>query len=80
MTWDEDETAARMLGAAVAIEETTTETPQGYAVHAFAETSAPVMDRLSEPRIAAAFAAGQGMSYQEAAAFALAAVSDRAPL
>jgi len=72
--------AARLLGAADVIEEEIGERPQGYAVRIYAETAAPVLDRLDEPQIAAAHAAGRAMSQADAVAFALTTVSEQAPL
>jgi predicted ATPase/class 3 adenylate cyclase len=74
------EAAARLLGAADVIEEEIGEKLQGYAARIYAETAAPVLDRLDEPNIAAAHAAGRAMSQSDAAAFALATVAERAPL
>ena len=72
--------AARMIGAAVTIEEVMGHTLEIYAAPVYTESAAPVLDRLSEPGIAAAYADGRAMSHLEAAAFALEAVAERAPL
>jgi predicted ATPase/class 3 adenylate cyclase len=72
--------AARLLGAADVIEEEIGERPQGYAVRIYAETAAPVLDRLDEPELAAAHAAGRAMSQADAVAFALATVNEQPPL
>jgi predicted ATPase len=74
------ESAARLFGAADVIEEEIGERIQGYAVRIYAEKAAPVLDRLDEPEIAAAHAAGRAMSQTDAVAFALATVTERAPL
>jgi len=74
------EAAARMLGAADMIEEEIGEDIQGYAATIFTETGARVLDRLDDPQIAAAYAAGRATSQPEAVAHALAAVAERAPL
>ena len=68
--------AAQLLGAATAIEEQTGESMQGYAVDAYTKTAAPVLDRLEEPDVAAAYAAGRAMTQEDAAAYALASVAD----
>jgi tetratricopeptide (TPR) repeat protein len=72
--------AARMLGAADAIEEEIGEDIQGYAASIFAETGARLFDQLDEPQIAAAYASGRAMSQPDAVAHALATVGERAPL
>jgi hypothetical protein len=72
--------AAQLLGAAAAIEEQTGEAMQGYAVDAYTKTAAPVLDRLDEPDVAAAYAAGRAMTQADAAAFALGAVAREARL
>jgi tetratricopeptide (TPR) repeat protein len=72
--------AARLLGAADVIEEEIGERPQGYAVRIYADTAAPVLDRLDEPQIAAAHAAGRAMTQADAVAYALTTVSEQAPL
>ena len=74
------EAAARLLGAADMIEEEIGEDIQGYAATIFTETGARVLDRLDDPQIAAAYAAGRATSQPEAVAHALAAVAERAPL
>ena len=66
------ETAARLLGAAEGVQEQTGDQTQPYAIRAFDETAAPVRKRLSEPAVAAAWAAGRAMSEDEAVSFALA--------
>jgi tetratricopeptide (TPR) repeat protein len=71
--------AAQLLGAAAAIEEHTGEAMQGYAVDAYTKAAAPVLDRLDEPDVAAAYAAGRAMTQADAAARALATVSEAAP-
>jgi len=74
---EEAERIFRELGN---IEELTLEPVQGYAVRIYTETAAPVPQRLSEPEIGSAYAAGRAMSYTEAASFALNAVAETAPL
>jgi hypothetical protein len=74
------ETAARLLGAAGVMQEQIAEELQSYSIQAYAETAAPVTERLDEPDIAAAFAAGKAMSPQDAAQLALDAVGRKAPL
>ena len=72
--------AARVLGAATAIGELTGETMQGYAVDAYTKTAAPVLDRLDDREVAAAYAAGRAMTQADASAYALGAVAREAPL
>jgi len=72
--------AARLLGAAEALHERTGRAIEPYAAPAFDECSAPVRERLGEPELAAAWAAGRAMSEADAAAYALATVGERAPL
>ncbi len=73
------EPAARMLGAAEAIDEVTGWLMEPYEREAFAEAVAPVLARVDEPVIAAALAAGRLMSESDAAAYALATVAEHAP-
>ena len=54
--------------------------PAEYSVEAYAAVSAPVLDRLDEPDVAAAFAAGKAMSVEDATALALTSVGREAPL
>jgi hypothetical protein len=70
----EIDTAARLLGAATALQERIGEAIQGYSVDAYEEAAAPVVERLGKPEVAAAFAAGQAMSEADATGLALAAV------
>jgi predicted ATPase/DNA-binding SARP family transcriptional activator len=72
------ETAARLLGAAEGVQERTGDQTQPYAIRAFDETAAPVRKRLSEPAVAAAWAAGRAMSEDEAVSFALGSTEFRA--
>ena len=71
--------AARVLGAALTVQEETGEVLQGYAVTPFEAASAPVRASLDDPEIAAAYAAGTAMRYDDAAAYALGAVAESAP-
>jgi predicted ATPase/class 3 adenylate cyclase len=71
--------AAQVLGAAVTVQEETGEVLQGYAVAPFEAASTPVLERLDDPAIAAAYAAGTAMSQDDAAAYALAAVANATP-
>lgn len=72
--------AARLLGASAALQERIGEVLQGYSVEAYDEVSKPVLDRLDDPEIAAAYAAGRAMSEADAASFALATVGREASL
>jgi predicted ATPase/class 3 adenylate cyclase len=72
--------AAQVLGAALTLEEEIGEILQGYAVEAFESASAQVLERLDDPDVAAAFAAGKAMGADEAARLALSAVGSEAPL
>ena len=72
--------AAQLLGAAEALLERIGRQIESYAIRAFDECSAPVRDRVREPELAAAWAAGRAMSEADAAAFALATVGARVPL
>jgi predicted ATPase/class 3 adenylate cyclase len=72
--------AARLLGAAEALHERIGRRLEPYAVKAFEEGSAPVRERIGEPELSAAWAAGRAMSEADAAAYALATVGARAPL
>jgi tetratricopeptide (TPR) repeat protein len=72
------ESAARMSGAAETLHEQTEEEMYPEESSAFAEAMAPVVERADEPEIAAAWAAGGAMSESDAAAYALATVSDQA--
>ena len=71
------EASAQLLGAAGRIEEETAWQMQSYEREAFDEAVAPVLERATEPEIASALAAGRGMSDSEAAAHALATVSEQ---
>ena len=53
------------------LREQTGDQTQPYAIRAFDESAAPVRKRLSEPAVAAAWAAGRAMSEDEAVSFAL---------
>ncbi|MFL6018211.1 MAG: ATP-binding protein [Gaiellaceae bacterium] len=72
--------AAKLLGAATVIEEQTGEAMQGYAVDAYTKTAAPVLERLGDRNVAAAYAAGRAMTQEDAAAYALAAFPEAPPL
>jgi len=74
------ETSARLLGASTALQERIGEAMQGYSVEAYAEVAAPALDRLDDPEVAAAFAAGKAMSETDAAELALGAVGRDTPL
>ena len=56
------------------------ESVQNYSIEAYAEVSAPVLDRLDEPQVATAYAAGRAMSVEDAAELALTAVGREPPL
>jgi tetratricopeptide (TPR) repeat protein len=73
------ERAARMIGAAEAIEQLTGDQMIPYERSAFMDVAAPVYDRVTEPAIAAAFAAGRAMSEADAAAYALATAAPAGP-
>ena len=79
-TGDRSSVAAQVLGAALTLEEEIGEILQGYAVEAFESASAQVLERLDDPEVAAAFAAGKAMSADEAAQLALTAVGSESPL
>ena len=67
--------AAQMLGAADVLQEDFDE--MHFEIDdAYVEAVGPVLERADEPDIAAAWAAGRGMSESEAVAFALAAVAE----
>jgi predicted ATPase/class 3 adenylate cyclase len=70
--------AARMFGAAEAIEEQTGWPMDPYEQAAFEEGMKLVADRADEPEIEAAWAAGRAMSEAGAAAYALATVAEQA--
>jgi hypothetical protein len=72
--------AARLLGSAEALHEQIGRRIEPYAAAVYEECSALVRDRLDEPELAAAWAAGRAMSEADAAAYALAAVGERTPL
>ncbi len=74
------EAAARLLGAAESVEERIGELTQPYARRAFDEAAATVRERLEEPAIAAALAAGRALSEADAVSFALATAAEGAPL
>jgi tetratricopeptide (TPR) repeat protein len=76
----EFEAAARVLGAAEALHERSGREIEAYARKAFDECSTPLRERLSEPELAAAWAAGRALNEAEAAAYALATIGERAPL
>ncbi len=71
----EAEPAARILGAAEAIGEQIEYTMAPYERSALANAVASVVDRIDEPEIAAAWAAGRAMNEADAAAYALATVA-----
>jgi hypothetical protein len=71
--------SARLLGAAEALHERLGHPIDDYAVRAFAESSAPVRDRLGEVELAADWASGRTLSEADAAAYALKTVGDLAP-
>jgi len=77
---DELEVAARMLGAAEALEEQLGQKIDPYVRQAYAETTAAILARRDKPAIAAAWAEGKTMGDAEAAAYALATVAERKPL
>jgi predicted ATPase len=72
----EFEPAARTLGAADAIEDATGQRLEPYEYAAFAEPVALLMERASEPLLAAAFTQGKAMSEPEAAAYAIATITE----
>ena len=72
--------AARLFGAAEALYERLGEPIEDYAIHAYAEGSAPVRERLGEVELAAAWAAGRALSEADAAAYALKTVTELPPL
>jgi predicted ATPase len=65
------ERAARLLGASAALQERIGEVLQNYSIDAYSAVSAPVLERLDEPEIAAAYAAGRAMSESDATELAL---------
>jgi predicted ATPase/class 3 adenylate cyclase len=73
------EAAARMLGTADRIDDETGFLWDTVERDAFDEVAAPLLDRVDEPEIAAALAAGRAMSESDAAAYALAWVADQPP-
>ena len=75
----DDETAARLFGATESVEERVGEKIQAYAGRVFDQRTAPVRERLAEPAIAAAWAAGREMSEAHAVSFALATAAELAP-
>jgi tetratricopeptide (TPR) repeat protein len=71
------ESAARMLGAAEAIEESSNWPGlEWYERDALAVAIAPVIEQIAEPEIAAAWAAGRAMSEAEVAEYALVKAGD----
>ena len=72
----EIETAARLLGAAESVEEQIGEATQPYARRAYEEGAAAVRERLEQPAIAAAWAAGGALSEADAVSFALATAAE----
>ena len=74
------ETAARLLGAAEGTTERIGEDVQPYAKRAYDESAALVRERLAEPAIAAAWAAGRAMSEADVVSFALATFGEQTPL
>jgi tetratricopeptide (TPR) repeat protein len=74
------EAAARLLGASEMLQELIGEKPSLYAVRIYNDYAAPVLEQRAEPEIAAAWHAGRAMSEADAAAYALAAVAEPAPL
>ena len=69
--------AARMLGAAEAIDEQTGAPGWSYERAALAESARPIGFRADEPEIAQALAAGRAMNDSEAAACALATAAEQ---
>jgi tetratricopeptide (TPR) repeat protein len=74
------DTAARLFGAAESVEERAGAPIQSYAKRVFDQRAAPVRKQLTEPSIAAAWAAGRAMSEADAVSFALATSTELAPL
>jgi predicted ATPase len=72
----ETETAARLLGAAEGVEERIGGLIQPYARRVFDEAAAEVHERLEQPAIAAAWAAGRALSEADAVSFALATAAE----
>ena len=68
--------SARLLGAAEALHERLGHPIDDYAIRAYAESSAPVRDRLGEVELAVAWAAGRALSEADAAAYALKTVGE----
>jgi tetratricopeptide (TPR) repeat protein len=73
------ESAARLLGASETLEEQIGEAMHTlpHARSAFEEAVAPVVDGADEPDIAAGWASGRTMSESEAAAYALATITEQ---
>jgi tetratricopeptide (TPR) repeat protein len=76
----EIETAARLMGAAEAVEERIGELTQPYARRAYDEAAATLRERLEQPSIAAAWTAGRALSEDDAVSFALETAAERTPL
>ena len=72
--------AARLFGAAEALNEHLGEPVEDYAMRAFAEGSAPVRERLGEVELAEAWAAGRALDEADATAYALKTVTELPPL
>jgi len=79
-TRGEAQTAARLLGAAEALDERLGHTVQPYAERIFARNTAPVLEHLTDESIAAEWAAGRALSDPDAVALARACVAERVPL
>jgi predicted ATPase/DNA-binding SARP family transcriptional activator len=62
---------ARLLGAAEALRERVGQSIDPYAARAYDECTAALRERLDEPELAAAWAAGRAMSEADATAYAL---------
>jgi hypothetical protein len=71
--------SARLLGAAETLHERLGQPLDPYA-RAYDECSAPVRERVREPELAAAWAAGRALSEEDAAAYARMTVAELAPL
>ena len=72
--------SARLLGAAEALHERLGQPLDEYGVRAYDECSAPVRERVGEPELAAAWAAGRALTEADAGAYALMAIAELAPL
>jgi predicted ATPase/class 3 adenylate cyclase len=76
----EHDASARLLGAAEALHERLGEPLDQFAARVYADYSAPLRERLSEPELAAAWATGRALSETDAGAYALTAVAELVPL